>query len=194
MSATAPNPSSAGESFGQRLRRERLRRDIAIASIAENTKIAASLLEDLERDEVSRWPSGIFRRSFIRAYANAVGLDVEATTREFLELFPDPNDPELAVAPPPPAPPATVRLTLAQTGAAFVRGRILPSLRGRWAAIGCDAAVIITIGIAMYFVLGSLWMPLSVASLGYYAAGILLLGNTPGVCLCAPDDKSVNAR
>ena len=79
MSASLPSSSPADDSFGVRLRRERERRRIALASIAENTKISGSLLEDLERGNVSRWPSGIFRKAFIRAYASAVGLDPDAT-------------------------------------------------------------------------------------------------------------------
>jgi hypothetical protein len=49
-----------------------------------------SLLEELERDDVSHWPTGIFRRAFIRAYALAIGLDPDAIVREFLERYPDP--------------------------------------------------------------------------------------------------------
>ena len=78
--------------FGQRLRLERERRRITLASIAANTKISLHLLEGLERGQLSRWPSGIFRRSFIRAYAEAIGLDPDDLTREFLERFPDPPD------------------------------------------------------------------------------------------------------
>ena len=55
------------DSFGARLRQERERRQIPLKSIAEGTKIGISLLEGLERDDVSRWPSGIFRKSFVRA-------------------------------------------------------------------------------------------------------------------------------
>jgi hypothetical protein len=113
-----------------------------------------------------------------------VGLDPDATTREFLERFPDPNDPDPAAAPPA-QPKSALRLTLEDTGTSFTRGRILSSMRGRWAAIACDASVIGTIGLAMYVTMGTLWMPLCVALIGYYAGGILLLGNTPGVCLCA---------
>ena len=76
--------------FGPRLRQERERRQISLTSIAENTKISRSLLEALERDDVSRWPTGIFRRSFVRSYAQAIGLDPEEVVREFLERFPDP--------------------------------------------------------------------------------------------------------
>ena len=77
--------------FGKRLRLERERRRITLDSIAANTKIGVALLKGLERDDVSRWPSGIFRRSFIREYTAAIGLDPDETAREFLERFPDPG-------------------------------------------------------------------------------------------------------
>jgi transcriptional regulator with XRE-family HTH domain len=212
MSAAAAtaHPFSADESFGRRLRRERERRQIAISSIAENSKIKASLFEELERDDVSHWPSGVFRRAFIRTYADAIGLDADAIAREFLERFPDPNDPDrhigaaaqpagtaptapaaaVAQAPPPsafakPAAPPAVRLTIAEPPSAFSGGRLLSSARSRFAAIGCDLAIVITLGLTMYLMLGTVWMPLCLALAGYYAGAILLLGNTPGVCLCA---------
>jgi transcriptional regulator with XRE-family HTH domain len=78
--------------FGPRLRQERERRHISLKSIAENTKISRSLLEALERDDVSRWPTGIFRRSFVRSYALAIGLDADEIAREFAERFPDPTE------------------------------------------------------------------------------------------------------
>jgi hypothetical protein len=84
------------DSFGGRLRYERERRQIALKSIAESTKIGITLLEGLERDDVSRWPSGIFRKSFIRSYAVAVGLDPEPIVREFVERHPDPLEVDVA--------------------------------------------------------------------------------------------------
>jgi len=78
------------ESFGARLRQRRERQQIALATIAEQTKIKASLLEGLERDDLSHWPSGIFRRAFLRAYAHAIGLEPDLVVRECLELHPDP--------------------------------------------------------------------------------------------------------
>ena len=80
------------ESFGVRLRQQRERRQIALATIAEQTKIKLSLLEELERDDVSHWPTGIFRRAFVRAYAHAIGLDQDAVVREFLEVHPEPPE------------------------------------------------------------------------------------------------------
>ena len=83
------------DSLGSRLRYERERRQIALKSIAESTKIGIPLLEGLERDDVSRWPSGIFRKSFVRSYAVAVGLDPETIVREFVERHPDPLEVEI---------------------------------------------------------------------------------------------------
>jgi transcriptional regulator with XRE-family HTH domain len=78
------------ESYGARLRQRREQRQIPLTTIAEQTKIKLSLLEGLERDDVSHWPTGIFRRAFIRAYAHAIGLEPDVVVREFLELYPDP--------------------------------------------------------------------------------------------------------
>lgn len=89
------------ESLGVRLRRRREEQHIALSTIAERTKIKTSLLEGLERDDVSHWPSGIYRRAFIKSYAHAIGLDPEPIMREFLEVYPDPEE---AVAEPPPPP------------------------------------------------------------------------------------------
>ena len=93
------------DSFGSRLRYERERRQIALKSIAESTKISITLLEGLERDDVSRWPSGIFRKSFIRSYAEAVGLKPDVVAREFVERYPDPLEVERAALPPGPRSP-----------------------------------------------------------------------------------------
>ena len=77
------------ESFGARLRVQRERQQVTLAIIAEQTKIKLSLLEGLERDDISHWPEGIFRRAFVRGYARAIGLEPDVVVREFLELYPD---------------------------------------------------------------------------------------------------------
>jgi Helix-turn-helix domain len=76
-------------SFGARLRAQRERQQVELTTISEQTKIRLSLLEELERDDLSRWPSGIFRRSYIRSYARAVGLEPDVVVREFLDVYPD---------------------------------------------------------------------------------------------------------
>jgi len=77
------------DSFGAQLRQRREERQIALATIAEQTKIKLSLLGALERDDVSHWPSGIFGRAFIRAYAHAIGLQPDVVVREFLQHHPE---------------------------------------------------------------------------------------------------------
>jgi transcriptional regulator with XRE-family HTH domain len=79
----------ASENFGRRLKSQRERRGIALQTIAASTKINRSLLADLERGDVSKWPRGIFRRAFVREYAASVGLAPETVVTEFVELFPD---------------------------------------------------------------------------------------------------------
>jgi hypothetical protein len=76
-------------SFGTRLRLQREQQHVSIGTIAADTKINPSLLTGLERDDVSHWPEGIFRRAYVRAYARAIGLDPDDVVREFLELHPD---------------------------------------------------------------------------------------------------------
>jgi cytoskeletal protein RodZ len=80
------------ESFGARLRQQREARQIDLVAISEQTKIKFALLEALENDDVSHWPSGIFRRAYIRTYAQFIGLDPDALLREFLDVHPDPGD------------------------------------------------------------------------------------------------------
>jgi transcriptional regulator with XRE-family HTH domain len=84
-------------SFGARLRQHREERCVALSTIATQTKIKITLLEGLERDNISHWPGGIFRRSYLRAYADAIGLDADKVVREFLALYPDPTDEVSAV-------------------------------------------------------------------------------------------------
>src|SRR5438445_9328175 len=132
----------AEESFGRRLRSERERRRITLELIAANTKIGVGLLKGLERDDFSRWPSGLFRRSFMRSYAGAIGLDVEETVREFLERFPDPqaevgadsaaNGSQCTISK------NVLRLTLADPPPSLSGGRILARASRRLAAAACD--------------------------------------------------------
>jgi hypothetical protein len=192
----APDDSTTAVSLCARLRSERERRQILLSSISANTKISAGLFEALERGDVSRWPSGIFRRSFIRAYAGAIGLDPDAIAREFLEQFPDPLDPPPVSATPAAAPAAAaggpasttgLRLKLADTPTPFVQGRLLTCMRQRWAAVACDGGIILALALCVFIACDSFWLPLGVTMIAYYLGGILLLGNTPGVCLQAPN-------
>jgi transcriptional regulator with XRE-family HTH domain len=79
---------SDSDTFGPRLRAERERRGISIETIASVTKVGGDLWDGLERNDFSRWPSGIFARAFVRDYARAIGLDADEVVDEFCRLFP----------------------------------------------------------------------------------------------------------
>ncbi len=81
--------NDARQAFGLTLRTRREHIGISLRDIAESTKISAAMLSGLERGDVSRWPKGIFRRSFFREYAIAIGLSPEPLLNDFVRLFPD---------------------------------------------------------------------------------------------------------
>jgi transcriptional regulator with XRE-family HTH domain len=186
----------SSQSFGARLRQERERRNITIASIAESTKILGALLEGLEHDDVSRWPTGFYRRAFMRAYATAIGLDADATLKEFLERFPDSDDKPPVMEknvvrhdPTKLAAPGSMRLTTPPAGAWFSEGPLVRGLGLRCFAAAVDLFVLSVMGLALFAVLGMFWAPMCLATAAYYSVSILLLGNTPGVCLFADPAK-----
>ncbi len=182
--------------FGRRLRAERERRRITLESVAANTKIAASLLRGLERDDVSYWPGGIFRRSFVKAYAAAVGLDPDDTLAEFLERFPEPGAPaerineHSASAARPAAKKPVLRLTLADEPHVFTSGPVLEGMGRRLAALACDLTVPLALATITYAVAGMFWAPLALAFVCYLGVSLLILGNTPGISLCAPVNRA----
>jgi cytoskeletal protein RodZ len=76
-------------SFGENLRRERELRGISLPEIAQATKISVRFLQALESDRLDVLPGGIFRRSFVKAYADYVGLDPDRMVSEFLSAHSD---------------------------------------------------------------------------------------------------------
>lgn len=74
--------------FGSKLRAARERRGISVRDIANATKISVSVIEALERNDISRLPGGIFSRAFVRSYAVEVGVDPEQAIEDFIAQFP----------------------------------------------------------------------------------------------------------
>ncbi len=80
---------SEKDAFGFNLRRARLQRGVPLEKIARDTRIGIEHLEALEENDFTFWPHGIYARAWIRAYAEAVGLDPESTVDEFCRWFPN---------------------------------------------------------------------------------------------------------
>jgi cytoskeletal protein RodZ len=71
-------------SFGEELRRERELREITLGEIARATKIDTRCLEALESNDFAVLPEGLYRRGFIRAYCQHIGVDPESMVNAYL--------------------------------------------------------------------------------------------------------------
>ena len=78
-------------SFGESLRRERELRGVSLREIAEATKISIRLLQALEEDRLDVLPGGVFRRAFVKQYAEFVGLDADRLVAEFTHAHEAPS-------------------------------------------------------------------------------------------------------
>ena len=88
-------------SIGEQLRLAREERGIGLREICDQTRISVHYLEAIEANDYKRLPGGVFNRSFIKAYAKAVGYDereaIEGYTR-YLREHGDTTD-EVATTP-----------------------------------------------------------------------------------------------
>jgi hypothetical protein len=163
---------SERDAFGPSLKAERDRCGITLQAIADSTKIGVSLLAALERNDLSRWPKGIFRRAFVREYVTALGLPPEPIVAEFVRLFPDETCPEI----PPAIPPATeLRLTLESEPAAAwatIRARTIV------ATIELSAVAVIGSALGSLFDL-ALWSGIGLFGLTYYSLASVFVDRAP---------------
>lgn len=164
--------TDAQQAFGLTLRTRREQIGITLPDIAESTKISVALLSGLERGDVSRWPRGIYRRSFFREYVVAIGLSPEPVLNDFVRLFP-----EEPAAVPAAERPAELRLELA--------------VRDRSAAVALKRVAVVVGELASVTVLGTVgtWV-LPVDPLP--AIGLTALAYYPVANLCV--DRKLAAR
>jgi transcriptional regulator with XRE-family HTH domain len=184
------------EAFGPNLRRIRVQRGISLDQIAAATKVSHDLWAGLERNDFSRWPTGIYARAYVRAYALQLGVDAETAVDDFCRFFPQ-GDRRVA---------RVVREQAALVGHQSVwkdeltgtvkrnrravveseedpppigftrKGRIIASIVDTAAVFGIAA------GIASIFTVG--WAgPLAFVALGYHAISLVAFGCTPSVWL-----------
>jgi transcriptional regulator with XRE-family HTH domain len=178
---------TASESFGRRLRFQRERRGIRLETISASTKINASLLRDLERDDVSKWPAGIFRRAFVREYAAAIGLAPEPVVAEFVKLFPDEGAPSGAYAMSS-EPTSGLRLTLADDNAAL-NATVLQVL-----VATLELCAVVTIGRGCAWLAGlDFWTVCGIIALTYYPFASACFGRSP-VLLWLGDKRQRRVR
>jgi hypothetical protein len=157
-------------SFCAHLKASRERRGVSLQAISETTKVSEGLFADLERCNVSRWPTGIYRRAFLRDYAELVGLPGDSTVSEFVRLFPE----NLEEAAPEVRVPGPLRMTLA---APFWR-QLSPV---HATAAGIDVGMVLLASTAVAL-LGNVnfWIALAVMAVGYHAVGTAIRGCSLG--------------
>jgi len=90
--ASPPDVRLEKETFGPVLRAARERRGVSLKELATETKLSVELWEALEDSNLAKWPKRIFARSYVRDYAERVGLDADEVVNEFCRLFPEWGD------------------------------------------------------------------------------------------------------
>ena len=183
------------DTFGPRLRSERERRGISIETIVAVTKVGADLWTGLERNDFSKWPSGILARAFVRDYAKAVGLDADDVVDEFCRLYPygDRRAARLikaqaelighspgALEDPALVPREGDRRAVARERKALVRARRI-RLAPRTVAAGIDIACTASLALVGVAIVGtSFWASAGVAAIVYYSVSTILTGASLG--------------
>jgi hypothetical protein len=181
------------DDFGPQLRLEREWRGITLEALAATTNVSVELWEAMERNDFSRWPTGVFARAFVRDYARAVGLDADAVVNDFCRYFPN-GDRRAA---------QTVRKQARLIGHRLQanEAELLPAGRERRklgrsapgpspmavtygpriAAAAVDLASVSLVAVGLAGASGGSFLgTLGVSALVYYAVSMVVMGRSPG--------------
>src|SRR5215218_5161923 len=128
--------------IGSTLREARMRARIDITEVEQATKIRAKYLRALENEEWSLLPGPTFIKSFLREYADCLGLDSRTLVEEYKLRYERPSEHELAPISP------NLGRDRRGSGPGYPGGRVAP----RWAIVG----VVLVALVAALWVVGSL--------------------------------------
>jgi cytoskeletal protein RodZ len=127
MGAAMPN-------IGDTLREARMRQHLDIADVESRTKIRAKYLRALENEEFGMLPGPTFVKTFLRTYAEALGLDPQVLVEEYRATYESREEAEQLQP-------------LGPTAVARDRRRGPGPPRGPWVAIGL--AVVLVVGVLL---------------------------------------------
>jgi transcriptional regulator with XRE-family HTH domain len=179
------------ETFGPVLRAARERKGVTLTQLAAETKLSAELWEALEDSNLSRWPKRVFARSYVRDYAERVGLDADEVVNEFCRLFPEWGDrrAERVIREKAqiiahdlawedlPAPEHRRSSDRAAAAAPGFFGRH----RTHLVAIAIDASVVLGLGFGGQLAGFGYWPSAAIAGLSYSGIGTFFLGRSLGL-------------
>ncbi len=80
-------PLTRLEALGSLLRQTREARGLTLTEVANDTLIRSQYLQALEEADLSRLPEPVYVQGFLKHYANYLGLDGEALSRQALPLL-----------------------------------------------------------------------------------------------------------
>jgi cytoskeleton protein RodZ len=123
MGAAMPN-------IGDTLREARMRQHLDIADVESRTKIRAKYLRALENEEFGMLPGPTFVKTFLRTYAEALGLDPQVLVEEYRATYESREEVEHLQP-------------LGPTAVARERRRGPGPPRGPWVAIGLAVVVVV---------------------------------------------------
>src|SRR5919198_4204608 len=75
--------------IGNSLRDARIRQGFELEDVARATRIPARILAALEAERFERIPGDFYARSYLRTYADFLGLDSQRFVDEYRERFPE---------------------------------------------------------------------------------------------------------
>jgi cytoskeleton protein RodZ len=95
------------QAIGERLREARMRQGLDLTEVEVATKIRAKYLRAMENDEFAMLPGSTYVKSFLRTYAEYLGLDAQLLVEEFRAMHEPRGEGEMPSFAPPgrPRPP-----------------------------------------------------------------------------------------
>ena len=180
------------QEFCLALKATRERRGITLTQIASATKIPAYMFAALERNDLRRWPKGLFRRSFFRDYARMIGLEPAEACAEFTRLFPDDPGAQLAKA----AGEGQEAEQESSLRLSFDTAWHGPktSVLLRLLALLFDALTVTLVATALAWVRGMDWsMTTAIVTLAYFSLATALVGETPAKWALSRRDSIITA-
>jgi transcriptional regulator with XRE-family HTH domain len=179
------------ETFGPVLRAARERKGVTLTELAAETKLSSELWEALEDGNLARWPKRVFARSYVRDYAERVGMDADEVVNEFCRLFPEWGDRRAERVIREKAQiiahdltwedlPAPEHRRSSDRAAAAAPG-FLGRHRARLLGIAIDAAVVLGLGFSGRLAGLAYWPSAAVAALTYSSLGTFFFGRPLGL-------------